>query len=349
MSEREIGKIWFLKLAENEIKAEISLLKEFLNESSISLTKKRSEILENINHAKTSNENFEYAKNLENEVWKFDEPFKKFSYNSQLLSHYAFFESWLKKLCDYHHRLGFNQITVVDLNGQNYIEKSKLYFQKVAGIHLGELQEEWKRIQTIQQIRNLIAHNDSNIVKISNKPISDQPQFQILINENFINLDRLSGSFYIEDQQFLIDLLELFESYLTKIIDKLDKPKVIIKSSELPYDMGNWGLEKIEDLIQSTIHGIQLLENCEQRYDEFRYTDTIANSISNYKGMNWNLTKLLSMFSGGSWDIKDSETINKKGRLGLEEIKKKYNIIDLKDIDFDHLSFEKINPKEIPF
>lgn len=343
------GKISFFKLAEVEIKIEISLLKEFLNETSLSLTKKRSEILKEINIINKLNENIEYADSLMEEVWKFDEPFKKYSYNSQLLSQYAFFESWLIKLCDYHHWLGFNQITVEDLKGQNYIEKSKLYFEKVANIYLGDLKEEWKRIQTIQQIRNLIAHNDSNIVKSPNKHLTDQPQFQIIFKENFITLDKSNGSFYIEDQKFLIDLLDLFELFLTKIINKLDKPKVIIRSSEMPYDNGKWGIEKVETLIQATIVGIHLLKEFNQKIDNNEKSYIISNLLSNYERMNWNLTKLLSMFSGGKWDTNDMNIINEKGEIGFEEIKRKYNIVDLAKNNFSDLNFEDLAQSEIPF
>ena len=257
-----------------------------------------------------------------------DESFRKFLYNSQLLTYYAFFEVWLKELCDCHHKLGFNRMTVKDLAGRNYIEKSKLYFEKVADFQLGDLKNEWVRIQALQQIRNLIAHNNSNIIKNSDKSVGKQPQYQLISKEASIKLDISTGDFFIKENIFLLDILDLFQSYLSKIIRMIDKPKIVVKSSELPYDMGSWGIEKVLALIKSTISGFEQLENCKSRTDEYRYSDTIANGIGNYKSMNWDLTKLLSLFAGAKWDVGDSDIINKNGEKGLVELKEKYKVRD---------------------
>ncbi len=330
MSEQENVEIDFLKNADSKIKAEILTFREYLIDSS------------SIVEGNTMSAN---------ELKKNKESFKKFLYNSQLLSYYAFFEAWLKELCDSHHKLGFNRVTIKDIAGRNYIEKSKLYLEKVGDFHLGDLKGEWTRIQTLQQIRNLIAHNNSNIVKDSNRPIDKQPQYQLLSNEKAIKLDFSTGDFYINEKGFLLDVLDLFELYLSKIIRLIDKPKVVVKSSELPYDMGGWGIEKVLTLIKSTINGVEQLENCKKRTDEYRYSDTIENGIGNYKSMNWNLTKLLSLFAGSRWDVGDSEIINKNGKIGLIELKEKYNVRDIfedssKDLEID-FSFDE--EQEPPF
>jgi hypothetical protein len=327
MNEQENVEIDFLKNADSKIKAEILTFREYLIDSS---------------------NFFDGNTNAESELKRNEESFKKFLYNSQLLTYYAFFEAWLKELCDCHHKLGFNRMTIKDVAGRNYIEKSKLYLEKVGDFHLGNLKGEWTRIQTLQQIRNLIAHNNSNIVKDSNKPIVKQSQYQLLSKEKSIKLDLSTGDFYIKEKGFLLDVLDLFELYLSKIIRMIDKPRVVVKSSELPYDMGSWGIEKILTLIKSTINGVEQLENCKTRTDEYRYSDTIENGIGNYKSMNWILTKLLSLFAGSRWDVGDSEIINKNGKIGLTELKEKYNVRDIfedspEDLEID-ISFDQEPP-----
>ena len=233
-------------------------------------------------------------------------------------------------------------MTVKDLAGRNYFEKSKLYFEKVANFQLGDLQKEWIRIQSLQQIRNIIAHNNSNIVKNPDKSVDKQPQYQLISREASIKLDMSTGDFFIKENEFLLDVLDLFQSYLSKIIRKLDKPKVVVRSSELPYDMSSWGIEKVLTLIKSTISGFEQLENCKSRTDEYRYSDTIENGIGNYKSMNWDLTKLLSLFAGAKWDVGDSDIINKNGEKGLAELKGKYNVRDIFEDDLEiDISFDE--------
>lgn len=327
MNKQDNVEIDFLKDADNTIKAEILKFRDFLTDSSI----------------------FFHKNKADGDFKRDEESFKKFLYNSQLLAYYAFFESWLKELCDCHYKLGFHRITINDLSGKNYIEKSKLYLEKVGHFHLGNLIDEWNRIQNLQQIRNLIAHNNSNIIKDSNKLINQQPQYQLISNEKSIKLDSLTGDFYINEKGFLLDVLDLFQLYLSKIIRMIDKPRVVVKSSELPYDLGSWAIEKTLTLIESTINGIEQLEDCKIRTDEYRYSDTIENGIGSYKSMNWNLTKLLSLFSGANWDVGDSEIINKNGKRGLIELKEKYNIRIVCEDNIEDLFFDTPLNKEPPF
>ncbi|MBL7979868.1 MAG: hypothetical protein JNN12_16140 [Bacteroidetes Order II. Incertae sedis bacterium] len=328
MKEQETVEISFLKDADNTIKTEILTFRKYLSESS---------------------NFFDNETEAGSESKRNEESYKKFLYNSQLLTYYAFFEAWLKELCDCHHRLGFNRMTVKDLAGRNYIEKSKLYFEKVADFHLGDLREEWHRIQTLQQIRNLIAHNNSSIIKNSDNPINKQPQYQLICNEKSIKLDMSTGDFFINENRFLLDVLDLIQLYLSKIIRMIDKPRVVVKSSELPYDMGNWGIEKVLTLIKSTINGVEQFENCKTRTDEYRFSDTIENGIGNYKSMNWNLTKLLSLFSGAKWDVGDCEIINKNGKKGLAKLKEKYNVRDIFEDNLDEINIDTSFEEEPPF
>jgi hypothetical protein len=328
MNEKENVEIDFLKVADSKIKAEILTFREYLIDSS---------------------NFFERNANAENELKRDEESFKKFLYNSQLLTYYAFLEAWLKDLCDCHHKLGFNRITIKDLAGRNYIEKSMLYLEKVGDFHLENLKGEWIRIQNLQQIRNLIAHNNSNIVKDLNIPIDKQSQYQLISKEKSIKLDLSTGDFYIKEKEFLLDVLDLFQLYLSKIIRMIDKPRVVVISSELPYDMGSWGIEKIITLIKETISGIEQLENCKTRTDEYRYSDTIENGIGNYKSMNWNLTKLLSLFAGARWDVGDAGIINENGKRGLTELKEKYNVRDIFEDSPEDLEIDISSNHEPPF
>ncbi len=301
MTKKEFIEINFLRDADNTIRASIRGFKTYLVETS-----------------KFIEDNLEIESK--------GDSLGKFLYNSQLLTYYAFFETWLKKMCEYHYKLGLNDIGVNDLSGRNYIEKSKRYFKKVAGFQLEDLEQEWERIQIIQQVRNLIAHNNSSIIKNSKLKIKEQPQFLLIKNEKLIKLDLSTGDFFIQDSSYLLEVLDLFQSYLSKIIHKIDKPKVVFKSSEYPFDMGHWGLEKVLSLIECTLSGVEELQNSKVRTDKYRYSDCIENSIQIYNSMYWNLTKLLSLFSGSNWSTKDVAMIKEDGRRGLKQLKLKYRI-----------------------
>lgn len=324
MDRRKFKETSIFRVLEQQIKFELREYRDFINETSDELSSKINRIEKDFKEIEGTEYEEDFTDNLIDEYWKYDKMFSKFTYNPMLLSAYAFFEHWLKRLCEFDNRKGFSNISVSDLAGRNYIEKSQIYFEKVAEISLSELESDWKRIQTVQQIRNLITHNDSNIFKESSKKKYNQELYKILEKEEHIEFNKKTGEFYIKNKKFILELIDLIENYLKTVITKVSRVKVIAKNTSLPFDMTAWGTEKSERLLKDVIHGLDMLDRYEERDDEYRLEDTLAMMRGQFETMSWNLTKLLSFFSNGEWRTSDRETIVKERIKGLEKLKELY-------------------------
>jgi hypothetical protein len=324
MDRRQFKGTSIFRILVQQMEFELREYRDFVEETSSELRSKINRIEKNYEDIRGTEDEEQYSDILIDEYWKYGKMFSKFTYNPMLLSIYSFFEHWLKRLCEFDNRKGFSNISVSDLAGRNYIEKSRIYFEKVAEISLSELESDWKRIQTVQQIRNLITHNDSNFFKKGSKENYNQELFKILKSEEHIEFDEKSGEFHIKDKDFILDLVNLVEGYLKAVSSKISKVKVVAKNTSLPHDMTGWGKEKSESLIKSVIHGLDMLDRYEERDDEFKLEDTLSIMRGQFETMSWNLTKILAFFSNGEWRTSDGETIVKERSEGLDKLKKLY-------------------------
>lgn len=314
-------------ILQNIIDTELGDIEEYINEVADDLLKKQSKVDEDYKIAMSESKDEEELRlhsYFEDEIHKYHVILPIYTFNPSLLILYGFFENWLKKLCDYHHRRKFSQIKVADLAGGNYIEKSRKYLNLVADIDLSSVENEWHRITVIQKIRNCITHNNSNLIINKNLEIEKQDLFKIIKSDSRFNLDEKQGNFFIQDKSFLKEVINLFQVYLSNITTQLSKKKVFARNTSMPYENTSWGQEKTESLLEDVIHGLNLLDLNEKRTDEFRDSDLKFNLRSHFSAMAWNLTKLYSFFCDGDWEVKDRDTICEKREQGLEELKKIY-------------------------
>jgi len=324
MDRRQFKATSVFVIVKEQIKMQFSDFKEFVDEVSLDLNSKVKKADADYKAVSESDPDSEYLDSLIEDYRKYQEMHSKFLYNPMLLLIYGYFENWLKKICDYNNRKGFSSVTVDDLAGRNYIEKSRSYLEKVTEISLNDLEVQWKRITEIQRIRNLIAHNSSNVQKKTSRPIIEQSCYQLLKNEPLIHLDEQFGEFYIEDKEFVHEVVKVTQEYLLAVVDKVDQVKVKAKNINLPHDMSEWGREKTETLLKEVIGGLEILDNYGESEDEDKLVDTLANIGNLIGGMSWNLTKIYSFFTNGKWDVKDKDLIVKERNEGLEKLIKYY-------------------------
>lgn len=325
MDKRKFKPVSIAHLYKTGIEMEFEQLKEFLNEVSSNLESKRTEFEEKYNKIKDSDlADEDHLDYISSEFsWKYYEVYPKYTYNPLLLSIYGFFENWLKKTCDIYKRKGFSNLTVNDFAGRNYIEKSKLFFEKVVGIGLSDMEELWNRIKEIQNIRNLIAHHESNVIKNPNRRVSEQSFFKLIKDQEYIEFNEGTGDFFISRPEFLFDTMEIMQKYLFEVLNRIANVNVIAKNSVSPYDMASWGNEKMEGILIQIIQGLNLIDNYENQSDPFDES-ILANLRAKLASMTFNATKIYSFFKGGQWDVKDKDLIISNRLEGLEELKKLY-------------------------
>lgn len=159
---------------------------------------------------------------FEDDLYQYNEFYPTMFNNSTLLSIYSFFEFSLKNLCTSLSKYWQYKIQLDDLDGRNYIEKSKKYLILIANLDLTDIDSIWQEITKFQKIRNNIVHNNSNIIRQKDKPLEKQLLYPIVNSNRYLKLNIEKGTFIIENNQFLLDMLDLIEKYLTSIIGKFD-------------------------------------------------------------------------------------------------------------------------------
>lgn len=152
------------------------------------------------------------------EFIKVYEIFPSFYRQSTFIGLYSFFETRLYSLCDNLQRIKEYKLKLTDLNGNNYIEKSKKYLKLVVSLELNneDLNILWTQIKDYQKIRNCLVHNNGYVIK------ADQQTF-VEITRRIHYTELSSCRIQIIDDRFLLDFIETIEGYLLKLIDKIRK------------------------------------------------------------------------------------------------------------------------------
>ncbi len=140
--------------------------------------------------------------------------FRKLKLESVFLISYGSFESFLKLLTKIFKKYFNFKIDANDFKGQDYIEKSKNYYEKVIELNLNTGGTLWGKIKKYQGIRNRIAHNNSTV--------GDQ-------NENYKNqISLINGVKIIDNEILLYDkdfILSFWDSackYISIIIEQIE-------------------------------------------------------------------------------------------------------------------------------
>jgi hypothetical protein len=157
---------------------------------------------------------------VEDEIMKYSE-FTKILNSSMFTSLYSFMEHSLNDISTSEGIIRKKTLMPKDLEGRDYIQKSRKYIEKVLEIELSDLDTYWQKITDYQKIRNLIIHNGSNFWRDKNKSIVEQQSYKMITTFNGIQTDN-HGNFYIYDTVILLDFCNLIEEFLNKIIDKIE-------------------------------------------------------------------------------------------------------------------------------
>jgi len=312
------------------IKSEMEDFRNYIAELDENLKTKQKEVEEKYDEAtkELSEEEQQMVHDyFEDDIHKYFRVFPIYTFNPLLISIYGYFESQLKKLCELDHRRGFSKIKVNDLAGNNYIEKSRNYLILIADINLESMDSIWKRIGEIQKIRNAITHQEANIIKDKTKPIEKQELYKVMKNDPRFKFDESNGDFYINQKEFILEVVEIAEKYLTGVCNQLAKTKIIARNTEMPYDNVAWGQEKSENMIKELISAIHLTKQHEERTDEFKDTDFRHNLLGTLNAIAYDLTKIYSFFCGGKWEVKDASIIMDEKEEGLNKLKELYGAI----------------------
>lgn len=191
----------------------IDNIKDYLLTVEKYLIEKTSEISDKISEWQNSEKEQQYS-GIEyyiEDYTNYNTNFKKLKLESTFLSSYSLFEHYLKSFTSIYTNYYSLKITVDDLNGNNYISKSKKYLEKVVNIDLEKTNPLWVKITKYQKIRNKIVHSNAKFSASETEIIKELSKMNgIEINSN--------GWIKLNDKQFIFDFLKLFEDYINGII-----------------------------------------------------------------------------------------------------------------------------------
>ncbi len=315
-------------ILQHVIESELKDLEDYIDEISIDLTDKQKKLEDDISKANINiedNSEFDYQSFFDEDINRYLIVFPVYTYNPLMLTIFGLFENWLKKLCDIDNRKGLNLIKVADLNGEGYIEKSRKYLKLVAEIDLGDEDNIWKEITKYRKIRNLISHNNSNIIKDSSKKIIQQEMFLIISKDDGIEFDLATGDFYIKDKEFLKLFIKTIKIYLKSIIDQLKIRKIVLKNSSYPLQDGFWIKQNTEEMLNKFTTLIDIIDKSEIKNNNNNQLDLNSKLEDSIDILSQNLTKQFAFFCNAKWEESDKNLIINNKELGLIDLKKIYN------------------------
>ncbi len=198
----------------------IQVIKDYLTELDEYLKKRTIEIQNKIIEWQNSKKEEKYSgiDYYIDDLTNYNSNFKKLKLESTFLSSYSLFEHFFKSFTEIYKEYYELQLAVDDLNGNNYINKSKRYLEKVINLNLESLNPNWKEITNFQRIRNKIVHNNGQFNLKEKETINE------LSKMNGIEINAF-GLITLTDKEFILNFWKVFDKYISGII-KLTTEKV---------------------------------------------------------------------------------------------------------------------------
>ncbi|CAM3053226.1 hypothetical protein [Flavobacterium frigoris] len=201
----------------------IDVIKDYLTDFDKYLKEKTTEIQDKIFEWENSEKEHKYSgvEYYIDEYTNYNSNFKKLKLESTFLSSYSLFEHYLKSFIEIYTKYYEMKVVIDDLNGNNYINKSKQYLEKVIDINLEKMNSTWREITKYQRIRNKIVHNNGKLNSSETETIKE------LSKMKGIEISKL-GWITLTDKEFILDFWELFDEYINGIIAiTIEKIKIL--------------------------------------------------------------------------------------------------------------------------
>lgn len=208
-------------------------LNSFLIESEGTINNKEQELESKIeiwNIERKSNSDAPDAFEMfENEIIEFNQ-FSSLLYNSFFIMSYSIFERNLFEICAYCQDVENEQHAVNEIQAKSYIDQCRKYLEKVIGVSLFAIQNEWSEIKKYQYIRNAVAHNNG----VLKENVAKQKDFiDFLVMNKHIKYSDSIRYVSIESNKFIFKFTALIKKFISKLLSEIEKQKTTTHNSEL--------------------------------------------------------------------------------------------------------------------
>jgi len=153
---------------------------------------------------------------------KYFEKYPKLFRDSFFVTLYSNFESKLKKLRG--DLIKYDKKNSPKDIGQNSRESNinwhKRFFESNYEIDLSNITIDWDRIQQFGKVRNAITHNSSNLKYGMRNPVEFM---KILRSFDSMKFDVKSGDFFIENEKFIFEFMNVTKHCLIEIYTQIEQ------------------------------------------------------------------------------------------------------------------------------
>ena len=134
-------------------------------------------------------------------------------YHSIFIAEYSFLEKKLLQLLKIAELK--KSVKISDVAGKG-IFKYYLYLQKVLGVDMSNVKNEWENIVKYNHLRNLLVHHPTSTIEV--KSLNDN-RLKILKSIDYLKLEQKGNSFEFEisDKLLLIDFAETIREFLVGV------------------------------------------------------------------------------------------------------------------------------------
>jgi len=139
-------------------------------------------------------------------------------FNSLLISAYSFLEFGVIEYCRLVEGYLENEIKLSDYNRPTGLNEAKKFLLHAFELNIFSLKK-WNEINEYRKHRNLIVHNNSNIIKEPEKNIENQPEFKIFDSNDDLEITS-AGYVFIKNIDYINNLTDFAVEFHYEIIEK---------------------------------------------------------------------------------------------------------------------------------
>jgi hypothetical protein len=145
-------------------------------------------------------------------------------HNSLILTVYSYLEYSLLEFCRLVDLYVKPKARLKDITEKG-IDKCKEYLKSNFDLNISDFKE-WQNIKDFQKIRNLIAHNNSNLYKEPGMNLVDQPDHKTISTNKNIRISE-SGTIFIKNISYISSLADCSVSLINYTITKVREKSII--------------------------------------------------------------------------------------------------------------------------
>lgn len=214
-----------INLNYSSFKQEISFFKEFVSVNALRISDEQKRINKIIRIEKETDFEIEHLIDelYFDEIYTHFESFPKLFYNSMLVSLYSYVEYHFTTIVKLTQKQTKKSIKLKDINALNQIEKCKKYLWLVCGISLEDFNKEWEIINDILKLRNLIVHNNGNLMTEDHLPIDKQKEYSLIKKYSTMIMINKMNYIIIENENIIFRFIENVDAFFEKLINKIEE------------------------------------------------------------------------------------------------------------------------------